>query len=228
MDWREMLVSEVEKYLTDPAHTVAHSERVYKYAEQISSAEGGDLDILYAASYLHDIGREEEKKSDEPHEIISSRIADKILHSINFPEEKIAAVKHVILSHETYSDIDLGKTPPETIEDYVFQDADRLDALGKEGCERTIAYGGSWRPVYDPSAKREYVLDLSKDNAADSLIVIETYIHRYDTGVLLNTETAKKIAEDKIEYMRGFVDGAKQPGVKYYAKNPDTGNFYRL
>src|SRR3954454_338609 len=143
----------------DPAHDFSHSQRVLRNALQIARHEGGDPEVLAAAAYLHDIANlpknhPESKFSSER----SAERAAEILRELGFDERKVPLVQDAILCH-SYS---RGLTP-ETLEGRVFQDADRLDALGAIGIARTFATGGAMhRPLYsleDPFLKQGRVAD---------------------------------------------------------------------
>lgn len=93
-----------------------------------------------------------------------------------------------------------------TLEGEVVRDADRLDAMGAIGIARTFAYGGSVnRPIYDPTQKPQHH-QTSKEYVNT---VSPTINHFYEKLLLLkdlmSTESAKKIAEGRHEYMEGFL-----------------------
>lgn len=82
----------------------------------------GNIEILEAASLLHDIGRI--KYGDENHEIKSAEIADEILRKLGFEEEFIANVKLCIAEHRHSKDI-----IPSSIESKILRDADAISVI---------------------------------------------------------------------------------------------------
>ena len=185
-----------------PAHDFQHILRVYKNAEMISKQEKSvDLDVVLAAALLHDLvvypkgSTKTINSADE-----SAEVAKKILHEYkNYPTEKIERVADAIRTH-SYS----KKLDPSTLEGKILQDADRLDAIGAIGLARTFSVGGSEnRSLYnplDPFCKSERQLDDTQwtlDHIKKKLIVLKNSMH---------TKAAKKIAEERTEFMELFLN----------------------
>lgn len=184
----------------DPAHDFSHSERVLTNALRIAEHEGGDHEVLAAAAYLHDIANlpknhPESRFSSER----SSERAAEILRELGFEERKIPLVQDAILCH-SYS---RGLTP-ETLEGRIFQDADRLDALGAIGIARTFAVGGAThRPMYaakDPFLKKGRQPD-DRDNTLDHFA-----LKLFKLEGMMRTETGRKLAQARTQRMRRFIE----------------------
>jgi uncharacterized protein len=195
-----------------PAHDFQHILRVYKNAEMISKQEESvDLDIVLAAALLHDLvvypkGSSKTINSADD----SAEIAKKILLEYkNYPREKIEKVADAIRTH-SYS----KRLVPETLEGKILQDADRLDAIGAIGIARTFSVGGSEnRSLYnptDPFCESERQLDDTQwtlDHIKKKLMILKNSMH---------TKTAKKIAEERTEFMELFLNQLRKEILPKY------------
>ena len=93
-----------------------------------------------------------------------------------------------------------------SIELEIVQDADRLDAIGAIGIARTFNYGGfKNRPLYNPAVPPN--LQMNKEEYKNS--EAPTINHFYEKLLLLkdkmNTETGKKMAQDRHHFMETFL-----------------------
>lgn len=180
-------------------HDYFHTLRVYKMATNIAAKENADIIVVQLASLLHDI--DDIKLSPETYLHKDKAVAFLREHGVN--EESIKVISNII------SEISFAGTDslvPETIEGKCVQDADRLDAIGAIGIARAFAYGGNRnRVIYDPDIKP--VIDLNGEEYHNH--VSTTINHFYEKlfllGDLMNTSTAKKIAEHREIYMREYI-----------------------
>jgi len=137
-DWIPVLESElVVEIQKAPHHSEAHGRdhilRVLRRCISLGQKLKADLEVLVAATYLHDLGWHylEEAK---PHGVLSAQKAEVVLERISFPTEKRNAVLHAIRMHDT-------STSPEyrtTLESKILYDADKLDMFGVVGVLRFI------------------------------------------------------------------------------------------
>jgi uncharacterized protein len=184
----------------DTAHDFSHCLRVLANARKIAATEGGDLEVLTAAAFLHDISNLP-KNHPESHlsSERSSEHAEKILKEFGFSEDKLRKTKDAILCH-SYS---RGLTP-QTLEGRIFQDADRLDGIGAIGIARTYTVGGATqRPLYcseDPFLEQGRDPN-DKDNTLDHF-----FIKLFKVGEKMQTPTGRRLAEERTERMRRFVE----------------------
>jgi uncharacterized protein len=142
--WRQKLATFIGQY-NHPGWGIAHSERVYELALELTKQQETDVDqdALLAAAYLHDVGAlEPYRQEGVDHAERSAAIAEEMLLSVGFPTNKIPLVKEIILGHT------VNAPPPTSTEAIVFRDADFLDFLGAIGVTRMLAIVGieDWTP----------------------------------------------------------------------------------
>jgi uncharacterized protein len=185
----------------ESSHDWWHILRVYNLGKKIAREEGAELFIVETATLLHDIA---DWKFHDGDENIGPQKAYDWLIKQEIEEEEAEHVKEII---QTMSFKGAGfKTSMKTLEGKVVQDADRLDAIGAIGIARTFAYGGlKNREIYNPDqppathqTKEEYMSNESHtiNHFHEKLLLLKD---------LMNTETAKKIAEHRHSYMQLFL-----------------------
>src|SRR3989344_4690716 len=185
-------------------HDIYHLKRTLNNALTLQKKEGGDELIIAVSAFLHDIHRiiqNESGKFCSPKDSLP-KIKD-ILNKIKLSKKEKEKVLHCIEYHEEYNFSENGKTVNE-IETLVLQDADNLDAIGAIGIGRTFSFGGAnqvtmWIP--EKSFDRHTFDESKKDPST---------IHHFYSKLLrlkenMNTETAKKIANERHEFMELFL-----------------------
>ena len=156
-------------------------------ARKILETENADSFLVELAAWTHDIGDYKLHDGvDKSEELITA-----FLQSIQVENDTINKVLEIV-SQVSFSK---GNTPT-TIEAKIVQDADRLDAIGAVGIARCFAYGGSVGNIlYNPY-----------DNSKDASSVQHFYDKLFKLKDLMNTETAKQIAESRNRYMENFIE----------------------
>ena len=186
------------QYYKHSHHDKYHVERVYNLAIRIAQEEKADLDTVKAAVLLHDIARAQEDEgiiNDHANE--GAKMAQKILHEVNFPANKIGNVIHCIETHRFRKGL-----APRTLEAKILQDADRLDIIGAVGVARVFTRGGwSNKPIHDPTIPPKEKYDGKSETSTNH--IYEKLLKIRDT---INTETAKKIAENRHAYVEEFLE----------------------
>lgn len=182
-------------------HDWFHIERVYKNALLIAEEEECDLTVVKLAALLHDIADSKFHGGDE---MVGPKTARTFLESQNVSEDIILHVIAIIENISFKGGNFEKKFNSKELE--IVQDADRLDAIGAIGIARTFNYGGfKNRPLYNPNIQPN--LNMSKEEYKNS--ESPTLNHFYEKLLLLkdkmNTETGKKIAQKRHDFMVTFL-----------------------
>ena len=180
-------------------HDLHHTLRVCRMAERLAEAEHADRETVLLAALLHDA--DDRKLSPQTYERKDN--ARRFLREHSVPEERIEAIVHII-GQVSFAGTD--SVVPDTVEGKCVQDADRLDAIGAIGIARAFAYGGSrsrsiWAP--DIAPRMNMTAEEFRTNYSS------TVNHFYEKLLLLkdmmNTPSARAIAEERDVYMRAFL-----------------------
>ncbi|WP_333599070.1 HD domain-containing protein [Flavobacterium sp.] len=182
-------------------HDWFHIERVYKNALLIAQGEECDLTVVKLGALLHDIA---DSKFHDGDESVGPKTARAFLEKEKVEEPTIVHVINIIENISFKGGNFEKKFHSKELE--IVQDADRLDALGAIGIARTFNYGGfKNRPLYNPAISPN--LTMSKEEYKNS--ESPTLNHFYEKLLLLkdkmNTETGKKIALERHQYMENFL-----------------------
>lgn len=180
-------------------HDWFHIERVYKNALLIADGEDCNLNVVKLGALLHDIADSKFHGGDET---IGPKTARTFLESQNVSEDIILHVIAIIENISFKGGNFEKKFNSKELE--VVQDADRLDAIGAIGIARTFNYGGfKNRPLYNPNIQPNMNKEEYKNSESPTLN------HFYEKLLLLkdkmNTETGKKIAQKRHDFMVTFL-----------------------
>ncbi|MFB6300202.1 MAG: HD domain-containing protein [Halobacteriales archaeon] len=196
-------------------HDLGHAWRVFRLAQRIAAAEGGDSDIVGAAALTHDLHRVRGPDDEYIDPETTLPTVRKILETVTFPPEKIEAVCHCVAVHDEYG-FDGEPSAAEILEAEILQDADNLDAIGAVGIARTFKYAGAndqpmWRPDIEVDA--EEVADAVY--RPDGTETAGTSVGHFHEKLLrlkddMNTETARRIAVERHRFMETFLERFKQ------------------
>lgn len=185
----------------EAGHDWFHMQRVYKNALLIADGEQCNLEVVKLGALLHDIA---DSKFHDGDETVGPKVAREFLETQNASEEIIVHVVNIIENISFKGGNFEKKFTSKELE--IVQDADRLDALGAIGIARTFNYGGfKNRPLYNPDIAPN--LNMSKEEYKNS--ESPTLNHFYEKLLLLkdkmNTQTGKKIAEERHRFMELFL-----------------------
>lgn len=204
---REQIIQKTADYIREEfsddssGHDWWHIYRVWKNAIAICEIEKADAFIVQLAALLHDLDdwKFNESGDDTP---LRARVW---LESYNVDSSITDSVCRII-THISYKGAGV-ENKMDSLEGFIVQDADRLDAIGAIGIGRAFAYGGyKNRPLYDPNSPPQMHASFEEYKNSKSA----TINHFYEKLLLLkdrmNTQTAKRIAEERHDIMLKFLD----------------------
>ncbi|WP_336775828.1 HD domain-containing protein [Paenibacillus sp. MMO-58] len=181
-------------------HDWWHIHRVVQMAKRIAREEGADLFVCTIAALLHDVADEKLNPSKEAglHKVQAWLEA-------NLSEEEHRAHVMDIISNMSYNG---GKNPPmRSLEGKVVQDADRLDAIGAISIARAFVYAG-WKgtPIHDPAIPPRSEMTAEEYRNGKSTAINHFHEKLLKLKDLVNTDSARRIAEERHLYMEQFVE----------------------
>ena len=188
----------------DISHDIDHIRRVAKNALEIHKNEGGDIEIILTAAYLHDLviyPKDDPRNKNATDD--SAKMAEKFLNRLpGYPKNKIPAVVKCIKECSFSKNI-----TPETLEGMIVRDADMLESVGVIAIARTFASSGVMgKKLFnhiDPFCENrkpepyQYALDLFPSR----LFLVEEKMF---------TKTGKQIAKQRADFLRRFWEQAKK------------------
>lgn len=204
---KEEIISVVKEYVKNACyndstgHDWWHIQRVYNNAMLINEKENADKFIIAIIVLMHDL---------YDHKFYNGNIEEKLeetLKELNiynyFSQSDIENIIDSCANLGFSANID--ETKELSLEGKIVQDADRLDAIGAIGISRTFAYGGKrGQPIYEPYNNK--IVDAEEYRKKGSKTSIS---HFYDKLLkikdLMNTDTAKIIAQERHKYLEAFL-----------------------
>lgn len=186
----------------EAGHDWFHIERVWKLSKKIAEKEGGNLEVIELSALLHDIADPKFHNGDET---LALKISKDFLEEIHVNAELIEQVLFVIKNISFKNRAEAPENPP--LELQIVQDADRLDAIGAIGIARTFNFGGFKNNLmYHPEIKPNLGMNKEEYKKSNGTTINHFYEKLLLLKDLMNTETAKKIASERHDFMLQFLD----------------------
>ena len=186
----------------EAGHDWFHIERVWKLSKKIAEKEGGNLEVIELSALLHDIADPKFHNGDET---LALKISQNFLEEIHVNAELIEQVLSVIKNISFKNRAEAPENPP--LELQIVQDADRLDAVGAIGIARTFNFGGFKNNLmYHPEIKPNLGMNKEEYKKSNGTTINHFYEKLLLLKDLMNTETAKKIASERHDFMLQFLD----------------------
>lgn len=188
-------------YNDSTGHDWWHIQRVYNNAMLINEKENADKFIITIIVLMHDL---------YDHKFYNGNIEEKLEETLkeldiyNFISK--SDIENIIYSCANLGfSANIAEKKELSLEGKIAQDADRLDAIGAIGIARTFAYGGkSGKPIYEPYCNQKVNAEEYRKKGSKTSIS-----HFYDKLLkikdLMNTDTAKIIAQERHTYLEAFL-----------------------
>ncbi len=200
---KDIIINKTRAFVKDKlqnegsGHDWFHIERVYNLATYLCKKENGDEFIIKMAVLLHDI--DDWKFSN------NNNTTKDFLQSLNIDTSSYNKIMNIINTISYKGGIE--NSAQHDIEGKIVQDADRLDAMGAIGIARAFTYGGNKnRLIYDPSIKPKEFNSLEEVKNSNNHTINHFYEKLLKLKNLMNTDTAKQIAEERHRFMELFLD----------------------
>ncbi|MFY0698752.1 MAG: HD domain-containing protein [Balneola sp.] len=185
-------------------HDWWHILRVWNMSKRLASEATHPVStlVIELAALLHDIA---DHKFHDGDLTVGPKVASEWLYSIEVDKEVIDHVSDII-KDLSFKGAEVA-TPMKTMEGKIVQDADRLDAIGAIGIARAFAYGGyKSRELYNPNIEPVSHTSFEAYRKDDGHTINHFYEKLFLLKDRMNTESAKKIAEERHTFMKEYVD----------------------
>jgi putative nucleotidyltransferase with HDIG domain len=135
---KERIAVEIKRYFKKDFKRIGHAMRVARYAERIGKSEGGDLAVIQAAAYFHDIGIHEAERiktgtAAENHEKTGPPVARSIMTELGAKKELVDEVCDIIGRHH-------HPGPDSSLNFKIVYDADLIVNLEEKQKENPMNY----------------------------------------------------------------------------------------
>lgn len=188
--WKRTVYDFVKENQQHTAWGLEHSERDYILALELGRQEGLslDLDVLFAAAFLHDMGAFEPYSArGSDHSRVAADSMAEILEPAGFPMEKLPLVQGAALGHMYYSQV------PDEPHAQVLHDADTLNFMGAVGITRIISL----------TTRAGMAEDLPT-----AIATLESWSEELPGTLVL--ETSKRLGEQRAREMRNFIGSLRE------------------
>lgn len=204
--WRGFLQTVRKKLSGAPGcHDLSHTMRVLRNAELLIRTEQTEHAFaVRTAALFHDFARPEEMASKGAlnHALLGAEMVKAELEKTSCNPEFIRIVTNCIRRHRYR-----GNDPPQSIEEKILYDADKLDSTGAFGVARAFYFaGGNGAKIDNPGADALAAEPYGKDDTAYREYLVKL---RRIPGKMM-TESGKKLASERAAFMTEFFRRLKQ------------------
>lgn len=187
----------------DSSHDWWHIERVYNNAIIINEEEKGNPFVVKAIALLHDIYDHKFCNGN-----IKANLTNLLMNLDLYRFMKYEDIQNILNSCQNLgfsSNFDGLKELSK--EGKIVQDADRLDAIGAIGIARVFTYGGkNGKEIYNPDEENNIITSEEYYKKGSNTSISHFYDKLLRLKEMMNTETAKRLAEHRQIYMEQFLE----------------------
>lgn len=187
----------------DSSHDWWHVKRVYNNAILINEEEKCNPFIVKAIALLHDIYDHKFCNGN-----IKANLTNLLMGLDLYRFMKYEDIQNILNSCQNLgfsSNFDGLKELSR--EGKIVQDADRLDAIGAIGIARVFTYGGkNGKAIYNPDEENNIITSEEYYKKGSNTSISHFYDKLLRIKEMMNTETAKRLAEHRQIYMEQFLE----------------------
>lgn len=184
-------------------HDWFHVQRVWKMSKRLQAEEGGDTQVIELAALLHDLGDNNMYEFDDQKGFFILHGMMDVLEIEEDVQEKIIKIADELRYKGD------GTKPASTLEGKIVQDADWLESLGAIGVARIFATGGRIkRMMHNPeiTPRSRFTVKDYRYKKIEGTSFNYFYEKSFKLVKMMNTKTAKAIAEKRAKYLENFVE----------------------
>jgi uncharacterized protein len=186
-------------------HDWWHIYRVWKNAIALCEHEQADSLIVQLAALLHDLDDWKFNASGDETPLRAKAWLDSFSLDPSITDAVCRIIQHISFKGANVAN------KIDSLEGFIVQDADRLDAIGAIGIARAFAYGGyKNRPLYDPDTPPQMHATFDQYKNSTSATINHFHEKLLLLKDMMNTPTAKRIAEQRhevmVQFLRQFID----------------------
>ena len=218
------LIKAVENFVradlknVDPSHDWNHINRVRSNAIKILENEKAagrfintDLVVIELAALMHDVG---DFKYTKDHSAGPRMVKEFLTGFIgpNLTESQVEKVTQIVGNISFRHELSHGMSSNLPEELLIVQDADRLDAIGAVGIARCFAYTGAMKHPFYTDADREIKSGITAEEynkqteTGGGSAIGHFYEKLFKLKDMMKTETGRKIAYERTEFMKEFIE----------------------
>ena len=188
---------------SESGHDWFHVQRVYNNTLLIAREEDVDLLVVCLGALLHDIADAKFHGGDET---VGPRKTRELLKTLGLKRAVIDHVVKIVRYISFKNTFSKSQKKFNSRELQVVRDADRLDAIGAIGIARTFHYGGYRnRDIYNPDIPPNPKMSKAQYKKSTGPTINHFYEKLLLLKDLMHTETGKKLAEERHEFMLQFL-----------------------